>query len=34
MIINSIKENKLNFFIKKKNIKNILLITGKKYLNF
>jgi alcohol dehydrogenase class IV len=34
MIINSIKENKLNFFIKKKNIKNILLITGKKSLNF
>lgn len=34
MIINSIKENKLNFFIKKKNIKKILLITGKKSLNF
>jgi alcohol dehydrogenase class IV len=32
--MNNIKENKLNFFIKKKNIKNILLITGKKSLNF
>ena len=34
MIMNNIEENKLNFFIKKKNIKNILLITGKKSLNF
>ena len=34
MIINNIKENKLNFFIKKRNIKKILLITGKKSLNF
>jgi alcohol dehydrogenase class IV len=32
--MNYILENKLNFFIKKKKIKNILILTGKKSFNF
>jgi alcohol dehydrogenase class IV len=32
--MNCILESKLNFFLKKKKIKNILLITGNKSLNF
>jgi len=32
--VNTIPENKLNFFVKKKNIKKILLITGKKSFKF
>lgn len=32
--MNTIPENKLNFFVKKKNIKKILLITGKKSFKF